>query len=235
MKASIFSVGILPLIGALLLSSCKQEEPSGSGIIAYQVQSINTTASVGSTQAGSGLVVDVNSNSSLTWKAGHVTISELNFEAKNDDRELEYKLSKPATIDLFKLAHEFGNIQVPPGNYTEIQFKVVLKKASPGNVFSLSGVYTDASGKQIPVEFNYNEDITLKLEVENLTVSSSQDYKGLLTLQLNKLMTYFSAADFKSATTNANGAVIISATSNAELFNKIKAGLVSFAKAEFKY
>jgi hypothetical protein len=219
----------------IFLSACSKKENTTDGNIKYKMEPTNLTASVGATVSESGLVVNINTNSSLTWEAGYVTIDALDFEAEKDDQEIEYKLAKPVTVDIFKLAQEFGSIQVPAGTYNEIEFELVLKKQTTGNVFAVSGKYKDASGKETPVEFNYNEDVSLKLEAENLTVTTSEDYTGLLTLQLNKLVSQVSSSDFDSASKNASGTIVISSTSNVALFNKIKAGLASFIKAEFKY
>ena len=145
-----------------------------------------------------------------------------------------YRLTKTATVDLFKLSQEFGSIEIKAGNYENIRLKVVLHKQITGSVFALSGVYTDELGKQTPVQFNFNEDLTLELPSENLTVSSSADYTGLLILQLNNLLSGVSSSDFKAAVKNVNGELLISSSSNADLFNKIKAGFASLAKAEFR-
>ena len=235
MKRRSFNLLAILFCSALLLSACSKEENTSGGKISYKMEPVNLTASVGATVSESGLIVDINANSSLTWEAGYVTIHELDFEAKKENSEIEYKLSKPVTVDIFKLDQEFGSIKIPAGTYEEIEFELELKKQTTGNVFAVSGIYKDASGTETPVEFNYNEDVNLKLEVENLTVTTSEDYTGLLTLQLNKLASHLSSADFDAASKNGTGTIVISSTSNTGLYNKIKAGLASFIKAEFKY
>ncbi|NEU10418.1 hypothetical protein GZH53_18985 [Flavihumibacter sp. R14] len=219
----------------ITFSACTKEETTTEGKINYQMEPTNLTASVGTTVSESGLVVNTNANSSLTWKAGRVIVHELDFEAKKDDREIEYKLTKPATVDLFKLSQEFGSITIPAGTYKEIKFELVLKKQTTANVFSISGIYKDETGKETNVEFLFNEDVNIKLEAENLTISSSEAYTGLLKLQLNKLVSQINSADLKSVDRNANGTIVISSTKNAILYNKIKAGFISFIKAEFKH
>jgi hypothetical protein len=127
-----------------------------------------------------------------------------------------------------------GSINIPAGTYNEVELKVVLQKQTTGDVFAINGIYTDETGKQTPLDFHYNEDLTLHIEGENLTVNTSADYTGVLKLELNKLLNGVSASDFKSASKNANGVIVISSTSNVEVFSKMKSNLASLAKAEFK-
>ena len=219
---------------ALLFTACSKDENSSGAELTYKLEPTNLTASVGSGISESGLTVKINSNSSLTWNGGYVTISQLIFEAKKDNSEIEYKLPKKTTIDFFQENHEFGSVKIAPGTYDEVELKLVLKKQTTGSVFALSGEYTNELGQKTPVEFNYNEDLSINIEAEDLTVNTSTDYTGLLTLQLNKLLSGVSSSDFRSAVKDANGRVVISNASNVALFNKIKAGVAAFAKAEFK-
>jgi hypothetical protein len=234
MKKNLFKFPGVLVCSALLFVACSEGKDSSDAEINYQVEPVNLTASIGPGLSESGLVVDINSNSSLTWKAGYVTIARLDFEAKKEDKEIEYKISKPVTVDFFNASHEFGNVDIAPGTYKEVGLELVLKKQITGNVFAISGDYVNELGKSTPVEFNYNEDLTFSSETEDLTVSASTDYTGLLILELNKLLTETSSSDFRSATKDASGKIVISSTSNIELFNKIKTAIASVVKAEFK-
>lgn len=218
----------------LFFTACTKEENTSDGEIIYKIEPVNLTASVGTTVSESGLVLDIPTNSSVTWKAGYLTTSELNLEAKKDNRESEYKLKKSSTIDLFKLDEDFGTIDVPPGSYSEIEFELVLNKQTTGNVFAISGDYQDEFGKVTPIEFNFNEGMTFKLQAENQVVNVSADYTGLLTLQLNRLLANVNSFDLKSASKNVNGIILVSNNSNVELFNKIRVGFMSSIKAELK-
>lgn len=234
MKKNPFRFSLILAYSIFVFTSCSQTKDSSDAEIDYKIEPANKTASVGANLLESGLTVDINSNSSLTWKAGYVTIARLDFEAKKDDSQIEYKLSKPVTIDFFQANHEFGNVNIAPGTYKEIKLELVLRKQNTGNVFAISGDYTNEFGKSTPVEFNYNEDVTLSIAAGDLTVNASTDYTGLLILQLNKLLAGTSATDFRTANKDATGKIIISSTSNVELYNKMKAAVSALAQVEFK-
>ncbi len=66
MKKCLFSFAVVLLGAVLVLPSCSKDDSSDGGKISYQVKPTNFTASVASNVSGSGLIVTVNSNSSLT-------------------------------------------------------------------------------------------------------------------------------------------------------------------------
>ena len=234
MKQHVLSgIGLL-FLSLFIFTACTKSKDSSDAELSYKVEPSNLTSSVGTTVSESGLIVTLNSNSSLTWKAGFITIETLSFEAKKESSEIEYKLKKSPTVDLFKQTQMLGSINLPAATYNEVELKVVLQKQTTGDVFAINGVYTDETGKQTPLDFHYNEDLILHLEAENLTVNTAADYTGVLILELNKLLSGVSATDFKAASKNANGVIVISSTSNVEVFNKMKSNLASLAKAEFE-
>lgn len=234
MKRKTLRLFSIYLSAFFLISACTKEENKSDGEITYKIEPVNLTASIGANVSESGLILDFPTNSSLTWKAGYLTVSELNLAAKRDNLEKEYKLKRSSTIDLFKLNDEFGSIYVPPGSYNEIEFELILNKQTTGNVFAISGDYKDEFGKLTPVEFNFNEGMTFKLKAENKTVNASTDHIGLLTLHLNRLLANVNTFDLKSASKNVNGIIVVSTQSNVELFTKIRAGFMSSIKAELK-
>lgn len=216
------------------MSSCTKENSTGDGKLSYKVKPANFTASVGPTVAGSGLIVAVNSNSSLTWTSGNVNVSEIDFEAKSKSAKIEYELKQAFNVDLFNLSSVLGSITLPDATYEEVELKLVLKKSATSNIpLTLKGSYTDGSGTKIPVEFYFNEDFEADVEAENIIVSGTNDYLGLINVQLNKFLTNVVSADLSGAT-KTNGVIVISSTSNMELYAKLKANLNAFADCDFE-
>lgn len=234
MKNHLFNYGSLILVAGLILSSCTKENSTGDGKLSYKVKPANFTASVGPTVAGSGLIVAVNSNSSLTWTSGNVNVSEIDFEAKSKSAKIEYELKQAFNVDLFNLSPVLGSITLPDATYEEVELKLVLKKSATSNIpLTLKGSYTDGSGTKIPVEFYFNEDFEAEVEAENIIVSGTNDYLGLINVQLNKFLTNVVSADLSGAT-KTNGVIVISSTSNMELYAKLKANLNAFADCDFE-
>lgn len=221
------------ILGAvLILSSCEKDDSTGSGKLSYQVKPANFTATIGTTISGSGLSTGINTNSSITWTSGSLYISEIDFEAESKDQEIEYEFKQGVNVDLFNLSPILGSITIPDGTYDEVELGLELKKSSTNIPLTLKGTYTDGSGAKIPVEFYLNEDFEVEVEAEDLVVSGSNDYLGLINVQLNKFMTNVLSADLSNAT-KTNGVIVISSTSNMNLYAKLKANLNAFADCDF--
>lgn len=222
------------LVAGLSLSSCTKENAGADGKLSYQVKPANFTASIGPSVSGSGLVVAVNSNSSLTWTSGNVNVSEIDFEAKSKNAEIEFELKQAFNVDLFNLSPVLGSVTLPDATYEEVELKLALRKSATSAVpLTLKGSYTDGSGTKTPVEFYFNEDIEVEVEAENLIVSGTNDYLGLINFQLNKFLTNIISADFSGAA-KTNGVIVISSTSNIELYAKLKSNLNAFADCDFE-
>lgn len=230
---SLIKIGTTLLGALVMLSSCEKDDSTGSGQLSYRVKPVNYTASVGGSISGSGLVVGVNSNSSITWTSGSLYINEIDFEAESKNTEIEFELKKPVSVDLFNLSPLLGSVSIPDGTYDEVELKLELKKSDTNMPLTLKGTYTDANGAKIPVEFYFNEDFELEVEAEDLIVNGSNDYLGLINVQLNKFMTNVISADLSNAS-KTNGVIVISSTSNANLYSKLKANLKAFAECDFE-
>lgn len=234
MKIYLLKFGSVILVAGLLLSSCKKDNSTGNGILSYKVKPSNFTASIAPTASGSGLIIAINSNSSLTWTSGNINVNEIDFEAESKNTEIEYELKQAFNINLFDLSPVLGSITLPDATYEEVELKIVLKKSSNSNIpLTLKGLYTDGSGTKIPVEFYFNEDFEAEVEAENLVVSGTNDYIGLINMQMNKFLTNVVSADLSGAT-KTNGVIIISSTSNMELYTKLKTNLNAFADCDFE-
>lgn len=234
MKIQLFSLGTVMLGAIIVLQSCSKDDTTGSGKLSYQVKPSNFTASVSSNVASSGLIVNVNSNSSLTWTSGNANISEIDFEAENNAVEIEHELKSMVNVDLFNLSPILGSISIPDGTYDEVELKLELKQTTSSAIpLTLKGMYTNASGVKVPVEFYFNENFEIEVEAEDLVVNGTNDYLGLINVQLNKFLTNVSSSDLDGAT-KTNGMIVISTASNTNLYSKLKSNLNAFGDCDFE-
>lgn len=224
----------LALAGVMLiLSACSKDDAIGNGEVQYQVKPAGFTGTVASTGTNSGLIGIVGASNTLSFTSGSVNVSEIDFEAESKSVEIEYELKKFVTVDLFNLSPILGSINLPEGTYDEVELKLVLKKSTNNTIpVTLKGNYKDASGLNTPVEFYFNEDYEIEVEAEDVVINSNSDYIGLVNLQLNKLLFNIGSNDLSGAT-RTNGVIVISSTSNANLYNKFKANLNAFGDCDF--
>ena len=97
-----------------LVISCKKSSTNASGI-KYQLQTTNRSSVIARTTTGN-----------LQWTSGFVSATEVKFEAKNNNHDVEFKSQSPQLIDLFLAVATLGTITLDPGTYTEVEFEVEL-------------------------------------------------------------------------------------------------------------
>ncbi|TKB99000.1 hypothetical protein [Pedobacter cryophilus] len=230
LKTSLILFGL----GSILAACNKNDSVGGGGEVKYQVKPTGYSATVASSSSGSGLVAVVGSSNSLNFTSGFLNVNEVDFEAENKTVEIEYELKGISNVDLFNLSPILGSVQIPEGTYDEVELKLVLKKSTDNTIpLTLKGIYKNEAGITTPVEFYFNEDYEIEVEAEDVVINSNSDYLGLINLQLNKLLLNVAANDLSLAT-KTNNTIIISSTSNVNLYNKFKANLNAFGDCDFE-
>lgn len=224
MKRSIIPIAA---VIALAATSCKKEN-SEAGQIGYQIKPANSTATLAGTKTGA----TVSSASTITWTSGSMVVSEIDFEAESENVEVEFELKKENTVDLFSPSPVLGTVTVPDGTYEEVELKLELKKKTTGAApLILKGDYYDANGVKTPIEFHFDENIEIEVEAENVVISS-QDYTGIINIQLNKLLTNVTASDL-SGVSITDGKIIVDGTTNTSLYNKMKTNFNFIGDCDF--
>lgn len=204
---------IAPLV--LVLASCNKNHDASA--IAYQVKSGNRSYMAG--QAGtSGLSAQSRTlgTGTLEWTSGHALVQELEFEAEQNNLEVEFKKSLNQEVDLFSPLSSLGVVNVPPGLYEEIEFQIEVRPSGSAPAFTLDGSYT-SGGVSTPVSFRLDAPLEIESEKENIMVTDGASYTALTTLDLSLIATGATDAQFGNAV-RTNGVIVISATSNPELY-----------------
>lgn len=224
MKLSIIPIAAML---ALAVTSCKKDN-NVAGQIGYRIKPANFTAALAGTKTGA----TVSSANTITWTSGSMIVSEIDFEAESENLEVEYELKQVNTVDLFNLSPVLGTVTIPDGTYNEVELKLDLRKKTTGAApLILKGDYYDASGVKTPIEFHFDENIEIEVEAENVVISS-QDYTGIINIQLNKLLTNVTASDL-SEVSKINGKIIVDGTANTSLYNKMKTNFNFIGDCDF--
>lgn len=202
---------------ALLLcfASCKKESTSETAAtFSYQLKTSNRNAVVArSMQTGRdpGAVIE--------WTSGTAAVNQLKFEAENNSGEVEFKQKTAQQIDLFAASSVLGNITIPPGTYNEVEFKAYLAPSGAIPALELNGSFT-SGGVTRAVRFIVNSEVELKAEKNNVSVAEGEKYSALNTIDLSQLTRGVSETALNSATLT-NGTLVLSASSNADLYNQV--------------
>lgn len=204
-------------MGIVLMVSvgCKKEN-AASGV-SYQLKTANRTSSVARVLAGT-----------VQWNSGYAWVKEIEFEAEkdgnnsgsgNNNSEIEFKTETRQKIDLFAPVSALGTIQVPQGTYDEIKFEVEVFPNNGEAAFLLNGSYTN-NGVTTPVTFRIDLPVEVETKKDNFTISNSASYTAVTTFDLS-LLTQGITAAMLDAATRTNGVIVISSTSNVNLYDTI--------------
>jgi hypothetical protein len=215
---------LLSLIAAttLLTTSCKKNNNNGTAGVKYQLQTTNRSAVIARTTTGN-----------LSWTSGSAYATEVKFEAKKDSKEVEFKSQSPQLIDLFVPLVTLGTITLDPGTYSEVEFEVELTPSGSNSALELNGQYTSGT-VTTPVKFTVISPLELKNEKNNVVVTDNNSYKALTTLNLSLITKGVTEAMLNSAV-RTSGTILISSTSNANIYNIILANLHDSDEVEFDH
>lgn len=227
------SMAIVVLM-VVALASCKKNGASPASTtpqMAFQIKAINSSAGLTS---ANGLVTQSTTSASITWTSGTANIARFKLEAKKDGTEIELTSKNLSNVDLFAISPSVTSITLNPGTFTEIEIKVMFTHSvDPASLpLVLKGTYNNGTS-DIPVEFDLNDEATIKAEAENVTVAAGMDYTSLVQMHLDKLTKGIATADLDGAA-QTNGTIVISQTSNTTLYDAIRLNLGTSCDNQFK-
>ena len=204
----------------LFLASCKKENTDSLGI-SYKLQTSNRSSTVGRVASGT-----------IIWASGFGNASEIKFEAKGSNGEVEYKSNLQQRVDLFSGVSTLSNVTLPAGTYKEVEFKVELNPTATEPALLLNGNYA-STGPAVPIIFSISTPLEIETEMNNVTVLANNGYNALTTLNLSLLTRGITQAMLDNAV-KTNGTIVISSSSNVNLYNIILNNVKDSDEIEFE-
>ena len=215
--------GILA-IAAISLNSCKKEELSGNTTFAYEFQAETSLLSIFSEIPQANQVM---ATRGIDWTTATLNLARAELTAKKESgEEVQASAENLSNINLLTPGKYFGEISIPKAAYSSVQVKLIMKKSSGADIpLTLKAKLTSSSGNQVPVEFYFNDDAQLTVQTNALEAKGDR-YIGQIRLQL---ITFLSQIDLSQISTaeRTNGVIIISNTSNTQLYDLAKTALSS--------
>ncbi len=172
--------------------------------------------------------------SNITWTSGIANVQQFKFEAEKGNTEIEIKTGPLSNINLFSLDPDLIKVNIDSGLYREIEVKIYLAKSASVNAIplTLKGSYASSSGA-VPIELYINDNVEIKLESENVKVEQTSDLASIVTLQVNKVLAGISASSLEAAS-KTNGIIVISNTSNTNIYNRLKENIINSCEHKFE-
>jgi hypothetical protein len=210
---------VLALFGAsiLLFSSCVKEAGTGTSTVNFQLKAA---------------VSPVN-GAAITWTIGSAGVYSTKIQGKkSDSTSVEFKAIPAIQVDLFSTIN-ISNVAIPTGTYRGLQFTIELHDIGGKAPLRLEGTYT-AGGVTTPIVFEVSGTTIIKCEKESIVIdANTASYTAITTLGLVTLTSDVTEADLKAAD-RTSGKIVISASTNVFVYNKMVANLAKNQVIEFK-
>ena len=229
-----FNFLLLSILGLTFASCQKQEtEQAQSGTaVAVRLKASNT-ATIFRMALDAGVTAKTEAVN-LQWTAAKASASQLKFEAKKSGSEVEFKTKVQQTVDLFNVNASLGNISIQAATYDEVELKALLSPVGQEPALQMIGTLTSASGST-QVMFTANENIEVKGEKKNVTITGSTLQSADIPLNFSMIVKGMTSTEFDNAA-QTNGVIVISASSNSALYNKMVSNLRSLkVESEFHH
>lgn len=205
---------LLAALSAPLLFSCQKTHENAG--VNYQLKATSTSTTVARTMG------------TLSWTSGSALASEIRFEAEKEGSEFEQRSKAEQKVDLFAPVSTLGTVQLPAGTYKKVEFKIELLPGQTAVAFELKGNHGGT-----PLTFQVNEALEIKAEKEGVDISDGASYTAATSLNLSLLTLGISSGMLDNATVT-NGEILISATSNANLYAIMLANLKNLDDCDFR-
>jgi len=167
--------------------------------------------------------------SALIFTAGTIRLVEIEFEAETADGDsIEIEIERDVVVDFAtgNTTPDLSDFTIPLGAYTELEVELELRDEDEEPSLVIEGTFTDASGESHPIRFEFNSGETFEVEKEgNIVVDMETSIVAEVVFDPNA---WFSTVDhslLEGATKNNEGVIVISETSNEEIFDLVADGL----------
>lgn len=245
-RVNLLIMGVI--LSVVAMTSCTKDaskstsNTSNTPVLGLSIQALNPKFNLPVTASGSKAA---SATSLVNVTTAKLLVSRLSFEAElkmnhssRDSVSIEYNWNGPKVIDLLNPTNEFGQLNLQPGFYDEIELRVASMRSNSDTVpiFNLAGNYTNSLNVVTPIVFTVNEDILLKTELKNDTITSnaSSAFSGAIQVYLDQLFVNLLPADLDNAV-KTNGTIVISSTSNRNLYMIIAANFLKRHHSEFNH
>lgn len=233
-------------LGSSLLFSCSEDEDSA-------ITSIGT----GEVKIGIGVKIPANSipgarlsNAGLDVNSGFIQVKEIELETegvdKNGEFEREIKLKFPeikkinfneldASVDFF--------INIPSGNYEEIEFEIDLIDNQSEPSIQLDGTFQYLDGKAVPFkfqvfgndddEFDFNVELEAEDDDELFNIEALKNPLALLEINAKGWFSGITTAELEKAVLT-EGILLITKDKNATIYQKVEAKIKASTDIELE-
>ncbi len=164
----------------------------------------------------------------LEFTDGTIRLRSIQFEVETDDGDsIEAEIERIIEID-FATGETTPNLEslvFPIGTFQEVRVELEILDENDIPSVVINGTFTDANNQTHPIRFEFNSGETFEVEKEgNITIGEGAQVLAEVTFDPGVWFAGVSSEQL-SAATKTGGVIVISETSNSEIFDTVADGL----------
>lgn len=165
----------------------------------------------------------------LQFTSGTIRLRQIQFQAETDEGDsIEVNLEQIVDIDFATGATtpDLSNLVFPIGTYAEVEVELELQDENNNPSVVIEGTFTDANDETHPIRFEFNSGETFEVEKEGRIVfGEGASVLAEITFDPGVWFAGVTREELSVATKNNDGVIVISETSNADIFDIVADGL----------
>lgn len=214
----------------LIFSACSEDAETTQPTVQMQFNTVNTATSVPSNSRVAA--------NSLEFTSGSITLTEIEFEAETDEGDsVEVNIQQNVVIDFATGATspDLSSLVFPAGTYAEARVELELLDENEIPSVLLEGTFIDSNNESHPVRFEFNSGETFEVEREgSITFSAGANVVAEVTFDPTVWFAGVTSGMLERAT-KIEGVIVISETSNEEIFDIAADGLDLATEVEIRF
>ena len=165
----------------------------------------------------------------LQFTSGTIRLRQIQFQAETDEGDsIEVDLEQIVDIDFATGATtpDLSDLVFPIGTYAEVEVELELQDENNNPSVVIVGTFTDADDQTHPIRFEFNSGETFEVEKEGrIVIGEGASVLAEVTFDPGVWFAGVTREELSAATKNNDGVIVISETSNAEIFDIVADGL----------
>lgn len=229
MTIAIFAI----LMSAMTLVSCDSNDPMGEVRYTFNINKSGTQAKAKTSESSPTVMAAAD----VQFSSGYITIREIVFDGDlGGGGSVSITHEQEARIDVAtgNTTPSLDAVQIPAGTYLSVNLGIELQDVNDEPQMVIDGTYTDGTGTDVPLRFEFNSGEVFEAEAAQAEVSENRVATAQITFDPVFWFSDVSSEELDNASRNANGVIVISETSNAEIFSNVADKLDVATEATFQ-
>ncbi|MDX1586933.1 MAG: hypothetical protein R3222_09320 [Balneolaceae bacterium] len=218
---------------AMTFVSCDNSNPMAEVNYEFNVNKATSQAKVKSTDSSPTLMDTAN----VQFSSGYITIREIVFDGDMvEGGSVSITHEQVAEIDVAtgNTTPSLDAVQIPAGTYSSPNLGIELQDVNDQPQMVINGTFTDDTGSQVPLRFEFNSGEVFEAESDQVTLVENQVATAVITFDPVFWFSDVTTEMLNNATRNGEGVIVISETSNADIFTNVADKLDVATQATFQ-